>query len=138
MDDEPHIPAIGPYTQPHTLAWSRKIAAADAFVFVTPQYNRGYPAALKNAIDHLFHEWEGKPAVIVTYGGHGGGRCGAQLKQVAEGVNLRLMPTMPALTLAREILEGGPLHPATDFEAETDSIRQAIRELSAALERPPT
>ena len=50
MDDEAGIPALGGYDQEHTRAWSRKIAGADAFVFVTPQYNRGYPAALKNAM----------------------------------------------------------------------------------------
>jgi NAD(P)H-dependent FMN reductase len=45
-------------------------------VFVSPQYNWGYPAPLKNAIDHLYKEWLGKPAVIVTYGGHGGDNVG--------------------------------------------------------------
>jgi NAD(P)H-dependent FMN reductase len=79
MDDEPGIPARGSYTQKHTIAWAEKIAGGDGFVFVTPQYNWGYPAALKNAIDHLYAEWRGKPAVIVTYGGHGGGKCAAQL-----------------------------------------------------------
>ena len=50
MDDEPGVPAGGVYEFEHTRAWSRKIANADAFVFVTPQYNWGYPAVLKNAI----------------------------------------------------------------------------------------
>ncbi|MEI9905113.1 MAG: NAD(P)H-dependent oxidoreductase [Asticcacaulis sp.] len=45
MDDEPAIPASGVYAQDHSLAWSRKIAAAPGFVFVSPQYNWGYPAA---------------------------------------------------------------------------------------------
>jgi NAD(P)H-dependent FMN reductase len=80
MDDEPGIPALGTYNSERTQAWSRKIASADGFVFVTPQYNWGYPAALKSALDHLYREWRGKPAVIVTYGGHGGGKCAAQLR----------------------------------------------------------
>ena len=50
MDEEPGIPAAGGYEHEHTRAWSRKIAAAPAFVFVTPQYNWGYPAVLKNAL----------------------------------------------------------------------------------------
>jgi NAD(P)H-dependent FMN reductase len=136
MSDETDIPARGNYTQPHTLAWSRRIAAADAFVFVTPQYNWGYPAALKNAIDHLYKEWEGKPAVIVTYGGHGGTKCAAQLRQVTEAVNMRPTATMPAIRLTREMIEGGPVNPETDFKAEAELIRQAIAELSAELERP--
>jgi NAD(P)H-dependent FMN reductase len=135
MDDEPAIPETGSYTNSHTLAWSAKVAAADAFVFVTPQYNWGYPAALKNAIDHLYKEWQDKPAVIVTYGGHGGGKCAAQLKQVAEAVEMRPMPTMPGIKLSREAIVGGPVHPETDFQEAAGLIRQAIGELSAALER---
>src|SRR5579859_4077631 len=49
--DEPVPPAMGQYSRPHTKAWARKVASADAFVFVTPEYNHGIPAALKNAID---------------------------------------------------------------------------------------
>ena len=138
MDDEPGIPELGSYTQPHTLAWSRKIAAADAFVFVTPQYNWGYPASLKNAIDHLYKEWEGKPVIIVTYGGHSGNKCAAQLRQVAEAVNMRPMATMPGIRLTREMIQGGPVDPETDFKAEAELIRQAISELSAALEQTAT
>lgn len=139
MDDEPDIPEGGRYANQHTRAWSHKIAAADAFVFVTPQYNWGYPAPLKNAIDHLYHEWKGKPSVIVTYGGHGGSKCAAQLRQVAEAVNMRPISTMPAIRLPREVIEGGPLDPAKDFKAEeADLIRRAIRELAAELERTAT
>ena len=46
------------------------------------QYNWGYPAALKNALDYLYRSWNGKPAMIVSYGSHGGGKGAAQLKQV--------------------------------------------------------
>jgi NAD(P)H-dependent FMN reductase len=52
--DEPGIPAQGVYGHDHTRAWSAKVAAADGFIFVTPQYNWGYPAPLKNARDHLY------------------------------------------------------------------------------------
>jgi NAD(P)H-dependent FMN reductase len=81
MDDEPGIPARHAYLHERTQAWSRTVADAAAIVFVSPQYNWGYPAPLKNAIDHLYKEWAGKPAMIVTYGGHGGGICAAQLRQ---------------------------------------------------------
>src|ERR1700677_2561553 len=63
MDDEPGIPAGHPYVFDHTHAWSRKVSEGDAFVFVSPQYNWGYPAPLKNALDHLYKEWSGKPAM---------------------------------------------------------------------------
>jgi NAD(P)H-dependent FMN reductase len=133
MNDEPAIPALGRYLQAHTQAWSSKISTADGFIFVTPQYNWGYPAVLKNAIDHLYGEWRDKPAVIVTYGGHGGVKCAAQLRQVAEAVHLRPTATMPAITLTREMMGGGPMVPEEDFKSEAQLIRQAIRELWEAI-----
>lgn len=87
--DEPGIPSkTSPpegYAHEHTRQWSRRIAPLDAFIFVTPQYNWGIPAGLKNAIDFLFHEWKGKPAIIVSYGGHGGDKAAAALKTVLVG-----------------------------------------------------
>ena len=138
MNDEPDLPqAHQNYAQPHTRAWGSKIAAAQAVMFVTPQYNWGYPAALKNAIDHIYHEWKEKPAVIVSYGGHGGTKCAAQLRQVTEAVHMRPMPTMPAITLPGEVIRGAPLDPAKDFKSdEAELVRQAIRELSDELGRP--
>jgi NAD(P)H-dependent FMN reductase len=136
--DEPGIPALGEYAQDHTQAWSRKVAAADGFVFVTPQYNWGYPAALKNALDHLYKEWAGKPLMIVSYGGHGGGKCAAQLRQVAEGVKMRPVTTMPGITLTRQMIEsGGPIDPERDFQDHIEDVHRAFGELAAQLESPP-
>jgi NAD(P)H-dependent FMN reductase len=133
MTDEPNIPALGGYTQAHTHAWSEKVAGADAILFVTPQYNWGYPAPLKNAIDHLYKEWTGKPVMIVTYGGHGGGKCAAQLRQVTEGLKMRPVPTMPGITLSDAMMMGGPIDPETDFQSHAGAIRQAAAELAAEL-----
>src|SRR5262249_31056021 len=55
--DEPLPPSMGKYQNPHTKRWAAAIASLDGFVFVTPEYNHGIPAALKNAIDFLFAEW---------------------------------------------------------------------------------
>lgn len=136
MDDEPAIPAAGDYVQPHTRAWSEKVTGADAVIFVTPQYNWGYPAALKNAIDHLYLEWRGKPAAIITYGGHGGTKCAAQLRQVAEAVKMRVVPTMPAICLSDDVIRrGAPVHPEPDFEAHLPSVKQALQELADCMDR---
>ncbi len=81
--DEPKNPRLGDYAMDHTRAWSRMIDSADAFIFVTAEYNHGYPASLKNALDFLFREWHYKPAAFVSYGGIAGGtRSVQQLKQV--------------------------------------------------------
>lgn len=105
------------------------------FVFVTPQYNWGYPAALKNALDHLYAEWAGKPAVIVSYGGHGGVRCAEQLRQVLTGLKMKPVATMPALTLPRGQIESdsGFIDPEAVFGAQRPALAQAYQELSAAL-----
>lgn len=134
MDDEPGIPAMGSYAQAHTKAWSDKVTTARSLIFVTPQYNWGYPAVLKNAIDHLYNEWHDKPAVIVSYGGHGGTRCAAQLRQVLEAVKMRPVATMPALTLSENVIRhGATITPEVDFQVHIDTIRQAFGELAASL-----
>lgn len=70
MFDEPGIPnrikSPEDYTHEHTRKWARHIAGYDAFIFLSAQRNWGIPAELKNAIDYLFHEWKGKPALIIV------------------------------------------------------------------------
>lgn len=73
--DEPVPPLMGKYTKEHTKAWSRLIDGFDAFVFVTAEYNHAVPAALKNAIDFLYKEWNDKAAGFVSYGSAGGVRA---------------------------------------------------------------
>jgi hypothetical protein len=60
---------------------------------VFPQYNWGYPAVLKNALDFLYHEWANKPAGLVTYGSRGGGLAATQLRQVLQGLHMRRTET---------------------------------------------
>ncbi|OJI87359.1 hypothetical protein ASPTUDRAFT_74171 [Aspergillus tubingensis CBS 134.48] len=91
------ISSADEYEHEHTKAWSREISRHEAFIFVTPQYNWGYPASVKNAIDYLFHEWKGKPALVVSYGGHGGGKAAEQLRQVLQGVRMRPLERMVGL-----------------------------------------
>jgi NAD(P)H-dependent FMN reductase len=80
--DEPMPPMMGMYTKDHTKKWAAKVSEADGFIFVTPEYNHGYPAALKNAIDFLHAEWNNKPVAFVGYGVVGGARAIGQLNQV--------------------------------------------------------
>jgi NAD(P)H-dependent FMN reductase len=105
--DEPNSPASGKYIHPHTQAWSAQIAQADAFVFVTPEYNHSIPGVLKNALDFLYREWGNKAAGVVGYGGMGGARAVEQLRlilgelQVADvrsAVHLSLMTDWEAMT----------------------------------------
>lgn len=62
--------------------WSRTVAALDGFVFVTPEYNHSTSAVLKNALDHLYDEWNDKAAGFVSYGSTGGVRAVEHLRGI--------------------------------------------------------
>ena len=96
--DEPKHPRFGQYEHAHTKSWSAIVAAADAFVFVTPEYNYGMPPALLNAIDYLFAEWAYKPASIVSYGGVSGGTRSAQMTKLML-TGLKVMPLPEAVSV---------------------------------------
>ncbi|WP_406465963.1 NADPH-dependent FMN reductase [Streptomyces sp. NBC_00111] len=96
--NEPHHPRLGRYTHQHTRDWSAKVAEADAFVFVMPEYNYGYNAELKNAIDYLHNEWKYKPVGLVSYGGVSAGTRAAQMiKQVV--TTLKMTPVFEAVSI---------------------------------------
>jgi NAD(P)H-dependent FMN reductase len=101
--DEPNHPSMSQYTKDHTKVWSQKIKEGDAYVFLTPEYNAGYPASLKNAIDYLYHEWTGKPVMIVSYGVHGGKTALEQLLQVVNRLRMKPIASNPSLTITPEM-----------------------------------
>ncbi|PKL08568.1 MAG: NADPH-dependent FMN reductase [Spirochaetae bacterium HGW-Spirochaetae-7] len=84
------VPAnMNKYEHDHTKRWSKVVGEADGFVFVTQEYNHGYSASLKNAIDYLFYEWNNKPVAFASYGGAAGGaRAVEQLREVSGEVKL--------------------------------------------------
>ncbi|MEV4715136.1 GNAT family N-acetyltransferase [Micromonospora sp. NPDC049374] len=125
--DEPDHPARGSYRHEHTRRWSRTVAAADAFVVVTPEYNFGMPAALKNAFDFLYHEWAWKPVAFVSYGNTSAGTRSVQMaKQVV--TTLRMMPVgaTVALRIADTVHDG---HVAGSAALD-DAARAVLVELS--------
>jgi NAD(P)H-dependent FMN reductase len=83
MLNEPIPPSQGKYSQAHTREWARKVASFDAYLFVTAEYNHTLPAALKNALDFVYAEWNNKAAGIVAYGASASGsRAAEHLRQV--------------------------------------------------------
>jgi NAD(P)H-dependent FMN reductase len=78
--------------------WAAVVGPADGFVIVTPEYNHGYPAILKSALDAVYHEWVRKPVAFVSYGGWSAGvRAVEQLRQVA--IELQMAPTRPSVSI---------------------------------------
>ncbi|MEU8244923.1 NAD(P)H-dependent oxidoreductase [Nonomuraea sp. NPDC048916] len=121
--DEPMPAAFGRYANAHTHRWADTIAAFDGFVFVTPEYNRSFPAALKNAIDFLYAEWHHKAAGFVGYGVHGGIRAVEQLRQVMAEAKIADVQTQVALAMFTDFVFTDPTDP-TDPGTCTPSTRQ--------------
>jgi NAD(P)H-dependent FMN reductase len=98
--DQPKAPGYvsdGQYGHPVANAWAEKIASADGFVLMAAEYNHGYSAVLKNALDWIYREWARKPVTFVGYGNVGGARAIEQLRQVA--VELQMAPIKAAVHL---------------------------------------
>jgi NAD(P)H-dependent FMN reductase len=134
--DEPLKPALGGYAHEHTRAWSRLVSSFDGFVFVFPQYNWGYPAPLKNALDFLYVEWHDKPAGLVTYGTRGGARAAAGLRPVLEGLHMRALEQGVELSIGKGDVDelGQLLDIDTTFEPFAAAVRAMDAELSDSLE----
>ncbi|MFI8003510.1 NADPH-dependent FMN reductase [Streptomyces sp. NPDC086010] len=125
--NEPHHPRLAQYTHQHTRDWSAKIGEADAYVFVMPEYNYGYNAELKNAIDYLYNEWKYKPVGLVSYGGVSAGTRAAQMiKQVV--TTLKMTPLVEAVSIpfAHQHVAEGRLTPS---QAMTTSAKAMFDEL---------
>ncbi len=96
--DEPEHPRLRRYHHAHTKAWSAQVERADAFVFVTPEYNFSVPPSLINALDYLSHEWAYKPAGFVSYGGVSGGTRAVQMARLTMST-LRMVPLVEAVAI---------------------------------------
>lgn len=83
-------PAMGDYQDPLQIRWAEKIASADGYILICPEYNHGLPAVLKNALDFVYAEWHRKPVAFVGYGGNGAARSIEQATMVAR--ELRMAP----------------------------------------------
>ncbi len=88
----------GNYNNEVVITWAVKIKEADGFLVVTPEYNHGYPAVLKNALDSVYIEWAHKPIGFLSYGTVGGARSVEQLRNVA--VELQMVPTRNSVNIA--------------------------------------
>jgi len=135
--DEPNHPRLKQYTQPHTIAWSERVDAADAFVFVTPEYNHSYSPALKNAIDFLNSEWWRKPVGFVSYGGVSGGSRGVMaMEPVLTVVGMVKTGAAVEIPFAATQMDNGVFQPSDKDSAilgkvlaEMDTLAMALRPL---------
>lgn len=138
--DEPTAPMHlhGKYSDERVQTWSNKIAQADCYIVVSPEYNHGYPAVLKNAFDVLYPEWNNKPIGFVSYGTLGGARVVEQLKLVA--VELQMAPIQRALHVPGQVLaalmkppEGEPSNPFAGITWLADGLLDQLLWWAMAL-----
>jgi NAD(P)H-dependent FMN reductase len=137
--DEPMPPSLGRYTLPHTKAWAKKIDSYDGFIFVAPEYNHGIPAALKNAIDIIYAEWNNKVAGFVSFGSMGGVRSVEQLRQVMAEIQVADVRAAVALSLLSDfenysVLKPNPGHDVslTNMLDQLVSWGEAMKTVRAA------
>lgn len=133
--DEPNLPRLQTYVHRHTKEWSARVAAAGAFVFVTPEYNGSFPAILKNALDYLHKEWHYKPAGVVTYGnGISAGLRGAQaLRQVLAALYLVPIQEAVPIPFVREHLNEGRFTATPAMEQALEAMIRELLRAQAAL-----
>jgi len=115
------------YTNDVVKKWSAKIDPCDAFIWVSPEYNHSTSAVLKNALDHLFPEWNKKPVAFVSYGSVGGGRAVEHLRGIA--AELDMVTVRPAVHIPGSMVWG----PDKWMPEGTDHLNGAADKMLAEL-----
>lgn len=133
--DEPNHPRVQKYINAHTKKWSKTIDSADAFVIVTPEYNFGYPATLKNALDYLSVEWSDKPMGFVSYGGISGGtRAVQELKLPVTALGMMPIPQAVNIPFFTQFINDNDVFEANEtLEKSANVMLAKLQEWAKAL-----
>lgn len=126
--DEPVPPSMGQYSKEHTKKWAAKIASFDGYVLVTPEYNHSTSAALKNAIDFLYAEWNNKAAGFVGYGSAGGVRAVEHLRLIMAEVQVATVRNQVMLSLRDDFENYSDFKPREFHQA---AVKQLLDQLTA-------
>src|SRR5262249_41861315 len=129
-------PIMGNYAGDHTRAWAALVARYDAFVFVSPEYNRSIPAVLKNAIDFLYHEWTNKAAGFVSYGADAGGaRAIEHLRVILGELHVAGVRTMVPLSLSVDFKNFTDFAPGEKAHRKADEMLAELASWGHALRK---
>ena len=131
--DEPIPPSMGRYQKEHTKRWAAVIGRFDGFVFVTPEYNHGTSAALKNAIDFLYKEWNDKAAGFVGYGSMMGSRAVESLRITLAEVQVATVRNQVGLSLATDFEDYRTFKPSPRHEGALHAMLDQLIPWSRAL-----
>ncbi len=132
--DEPRHPRLAQYEHEHTKAWAASVKSADAFVFVTPEYNYFVAPSLVNALDYVLSEWHYKPAGFLSYGGVSGGlRAVQSAKQLMTSLKIMPIPEgVPVFSYAQHLNEG-VFQPTEIIEKGATTMLDELSRWAAAL-----
>lgn len=127
--NEPKHPRFKDYEHEHTKHWSTKINEADAFIFVTAEYDHNYPAPLRNALEYLVQEWAYKPAGIVSYGGVSAGtRAAKALQGDLASLQVVILKEMVNIPFFTEFIKEETLVPNEIMDKAADvMLKQLLR-----------
>jgi NAD(P)H-dependent FMN reductase len=132
--DEATVPgaASRQYENPATRRWSASVDSYDGFIFVTPEYNHGVPAALKNAVDVLYPEWNHKTVAFVGYGVDGGVRAVEQWRAITANLLMQAVRAQLSLSVFLDF-DGPTFTPIERRVAELDTVLGQLVALTAAV-----
>ncbi len=142
--DEPISPRYNPAREidPTAQRYMDKLAAQDAYIFVTPEYNHSIPGVLKNSFDYLDFQMVRKPAAIVSHGTVGGARAAMHLKEILSESKALPIPNFVALAHMSEVIDedgkldatvaAQPYGPQAGLQALLDELKWTSDALSAA------
>jgi NAD(P)H-dependent FMN reductase len=133
--DEPVPPVMQKApTKEHTKRWAAKVASFDGYVFVTPEYNHGPPASLKNALDFLYKEWCNKSAGFVGYGGVGAARSIEMLRAICSNLELADVRVALSLTLASDFENFSTFKPLPHQAGTLTQLLDQVESWAGALQ----
>ena len=127
--DEPTTPSVAPGVSEAAISWASKITSKDGLIILTPEYNAGYPAPLKNAIDYLKPELQNRPVFIVSYGYGGGASAAHQLVEVFNRIGA------PVIEPGVQILIGDKLNETGGIDTPVETLAIHDAELEVGLTR---
>lgn len=132
--DEPNHPKLKQYKFEHTKKWSKTIEDADAFIIVLAEYNYGFPAPIKNAIDYLHDEWKYKPVGFVSYGGVSAGlRAVQMLKQVLTTLSMMPLTEQVNLPFFSKNIQDGKFIPNDSAIRSADVMLEELKKWTESM-----
>ena len=129
--NEPTAPSVAPGVSDAAVAWREKVTSFDAFIILTAEYNAGYPAPLKNALDYLKTEWANRPIFVISYGFSGGASAAHQLSEVLTRIGTVQIEPNIAILIGDKLNASGSIDdPHTSLAIHDEELAIALKAIA--------